>query len=223
MLDDVVGRSESLVDIAEADAAAIVALVDEIIGAVLLEVRRRHRFLDVEDGGKILVVDDDAAGAFECGLRRLGEHRADLLAHEQHAVLRQHRLVVGPDADQLEDRVPVVGHVLVGEDAHHARHLQRRLDVDALDQRVMAARAHHLQVQHVGEADVLVELGAAGDVAARVGALHALADDGEVGVAFPGKEAPVDLFHESLLQAASARWLACMRAAASSTASMIAS
>ena len=176
VLYDVVRRSECLVDVAKTDAPAIVAFVDEVVGAVLLEVRRRHRFFDVEHGGEVLVVDHDAASAFQRCLRALGQNRTDLLAHEQDPVLRQHRLVIRANADQLEDRVPIVGHILMGEDADHARHLQRSVQVELLDQRVMARRAHHLEVQHAGETDILIELRAAGDVAARVGALDALSD-----------------------------------------------
>ena len=56
-------------------------------------------------------------------------------------------------------------------------------DVDAVEQRVVALRAVHLQVQQPGGLHVLEELGAAGDVPERVGALDRRADDVEVAVA----------------------------------------
>ncbi len=220
LLDDVVRLGEALLDVAEADAAAVVALVDEVVRAVLLERRRLDRLLDVEDRRQLLVVDPDPPRPLLRRRPRLGEHRADLLAHEQHPVLGQHRLVVRLDADQPQDRVPVARNVLVREHPHHPGHRQRRRHVEG-ERRVMPGRAHHHEVQRVREAHVLVEPGAAGDVPARIGPRHRGADDRQVGGALVGEEAGVDPLHHAALAFARAS-ASRTRRAASSIASRIA-
>ena len=56
-LEDVVGLGEALLDVAEADAPAVVALVDEVVRAVRLDRRRAvgDRLLDVEHRRQVLV------------------------------------------------------------------------------------------------------------------------------------------------------------------------
>ncbi len=158
------------------------ALVDEVVGAVRLDRRRAvgERFLDVEYGRKILVVDPHGRGALQRRLLAGRDDRDDRLAAVQHAVLGQHRLVVRLDADQTEDRVPVGGHVLVREHPQHARYLERGREVHRLEQRVMALGTVHLQVEQSRRIDVLEELRSAGHVPERVRALHGLADHIEV-------------------------------------------
>ncbi len=220
VLEDVVGLGEAGFDVAEANATALVAFVDVVVRPVLLERRRLDRLLDVEDRRQILVVDADAAGTLLGGGAGFGEDGADLLAHEQHVALGQHRLVVRPDADQPQDGVPVLRHVLVGEHPDDARHGQRRRDVEG-ELRVVPRRADHHEVQGVGEVHVLVELGAAGDVPARIRPRHGGADDREVGRTFLREEVRVDAFHQATF-AFAGRSAARTRSAASSTASMIA-
>ena len=146
LLDDVVGRGEALLDVAEADAAAVVALVDEVVGAVLLEGRRRHRLLDVEDGGQVLVVDHDAAGAFERGLRGVSASTAQICSPMNSTRSSGSTgSSSGPTPISLRIVYQLLRHVLVGQHAHDARHLQRRRRCRAADQRVMPGRAHHLR------------------------------------------------------------------------------
>jgi hypothetical protein len=102
---------------------------------------------------------------------------ATTLAQPQDLVLGQHGLVVIADVDQLQDRVPVVGHVPVGEDLHHALDLLGGRRVDLGEQRVVALGAVHLQMQQPGRVHVLHEDRLAGHVAHRVQALDGLADD----------------------------------------------
>ena len=89
LLEDVVGRGEALVDVAEADAPAMVAFVDEVVLAVILVDERRarlQRLLDVEDGRQDLVVDLHPRGAFARRRGAVGEHGDDRLALAAHLV-----------------------------------------------------------------------------------------------------------------------------------------
>ena len=221
-----VGLREAGVDVAEADPPAVMALVDEVVGAVRLDRRRAvgERLLDVEDGRKVLVVDPHGGGALQRRLLAGRDDRDDRLAAVQHAVLGQHRLVVRLHPDQAEDRVPVGRHVLVREHPQHARHLERGREVHRLEQRVVALGAVHLEVEHSRRVDVLEELRSPGHVPERVRALHGLADHVEV---VPGvvclEVRPVDALglqchrHASWATATAAR----RRAAASRIALMI--
>jgi hypothetical protein len=168
-------------DVAEAHAPALVALVDEVVVAVRLDDRRLglDRLLDVEHVRQVLVGDLDRGGALAGGTLARRHDRDDRLAAVQDLALGQHRLVGIADVDQRQHGVPVVRHVGVREDLDHALDLLGGRRVDADDGRVMALGAVHPQMQHPGRVDVLEVLRAAGDVAKRVQALDRLADDAE--------------------------------------------
>ena len=197
LLDDVVGRGEAFLDVAMAHAPKGMALIGEVVVAVILVDQRRaglQRLLDVEDGGKLLVVDLDLGDRGARRRLRLGDHGEHRLALKAHLVDRQHRLVIGLDLDQPEDGVDVRRDVGMAENAHDARHLQRRGSIDVPDAGVMMRAAHHLQVQHAARVAVGVELGRAGDVAGDVGALLARPDRLQVVGPLGGKESS-DVFH----------------------------
>ena len=122
MLHHMVGLREACCHVTETYPAAVVVLVNKVVGAVLFEALECgvQRLLNVEHGGQVFVFDHDPLGPLGGCLRRLGQHGADLLALEQHAILSQHRLIIGADTDQFQDRVPVVGDVLISEYAHDA-------------------------------------------------------------------------------------------------------
>ena len=102
------------------------------MAVILVDDRRAglQRLLHVEDGRQHLVVDLDLGGGLVRGALAVGEHRDHRLALPAHLVGGQHLLVLRPDLDQDQDRVDIVRHVLVREDARHARMLLglRRVD-----------------------------------------------------------------------------------------------
>ena len=115
-LEDVVGLREALLHVAEAHAPAVVALVLEPVRAVRLERVRvgLDRLLDVEDRLEVLVGHLDGGRALARGALARGHHGHDRLAAPEDLLLGQHDLVLVADVDELEDRVPVVRHVLCG-------------------------------------------------------------------------------------------------------------
>ena len=154
LLDDVVGDGEALLDVAMADAAEGMALIGEIVVAVIFVDDRRaglQRLLDVEDGGQDLVVDLHLGRGLAGDRVGFGDDGDDLLALEADLALGEHRLVVRLDLDQAKDRVDVRRHVLVGEDADDARHLLRRRGVDMEDAGVIVRASRHLQMEHARE------------------------------------------------------------------------
>ena len=122
-LDDVVGLGEPGLDVAEPDLALRVALVDERVVAPVGHDRGagRERLLHVEHGGQLLEVEAHRGGGLDRGRLGLGEDRDDRLAHVADAVDGEDELLLGLDADQAEDRVHVVRHVLVGQRPDEAR------------------------------------------------------------------------------------------------------
>ena len=56
---------------------------------------------------------------------RFGDDGGDGFPLPAHAILGQHRFVVRPDADEAQDGVDVVGHILVGQVGDKAAHLFR--------------------------------------------------------------------------------------------------
>ena len=183
-LDDVVGLVEGPLDVAiaylaEGVALAVLVVVDEVVGAPRLEDRRARleRLFDVEDRRQLLQVETDLVGGLGGRSFGLREDGGDLFALPEHLVLRQHRFIVGADADQAEDGVDVLGHVIPGQRAHEAGYLLGLGEVDAADDAVVDRAAHHLEIERVGKGDVVDVDRLAGDVAEAIAARHGLADN----------------------------------------------
>ena len=96
-----------------------------------------------------------------------------------HLLVRQHRLIRGADADQAEDRVPVVGHVRGGDHRGDAGEGGGPRRIDPADAPAGHGAADHLQPEHIRVEHVVHVLGLAGDVAEAVAPLDRLADDAE--------------------------------------------
>ena len=141
---------------------------------------RREGLLHVEHGGQLLEVEAHRGGRLDRGRLGLGEDRDDRLAHVAHAIDGEDELLLGLDADQAEDRVHVVRHVLVGQRADVALDPLRPGQVDTADPGVVEGAADHPQVEHPREGEVGGVRRAAGDEADAVAALDRLADDVEV-------------------------------------------
>ena len=141
--------------------------------------------LEVEHGGQLVVLDVDELG----GVARLGgaagHHHRDDLAGEGDPVGRhrrvRRRLLVGRDRPGVDADAELVAEVLAGQHGDHVGRGLGRLDVDASDRRVGEGAAHHRQVQHPGERDVVGPPGAAGDQPLVLLAAPVLADLGGVG------------------------------------------
>ena len=98
---------------------------------------RLERLLDVEDGGQLLEVQPDLRDRFVGGLLGLGHDGDDRLALEADALLGEHELLFGLDADEPEDRVAVVRDVGGGQGPDEAGDSLGLGGVDAPDQRVV--------------------------------------------------------------------------------------
>ena len=83
-----------------------------------------------------------------------GRHREDRFADIEHLVLGQDRRL----------RRRELRHVVGGEDAEHARHLQRRRRVDVADLRVRHRAGQHLAEHHALGAEILGVFRPAGDL-----------------------------------------------------------
>jgi hypothetical protein len=189
----VVGPGETGVHVTEAHAAAVVALVGEVVVAVVLVDDRRallQRLLDVEHRRQVHVVDPHGGRTRERGGLGLGDDRDDGLTEVAHLVDGEDRLVVRGHADELQRRVQVVRDVGAGDHPHHARHREGGGGVDAGEPGVVAGRPVHLEVQQAVRSDVLEELGAPGDVPERVGPRDHGPDHGEVVLLVLGREVP---------------------------------
>ena len=108
----VVGRGEALLDVAVADAAAMVALVGEPVLAVILVDERRaglQRLLDVEDRRQHLVVDLDLAPRASRAAAALSARTATICSPLKRTLSTASTgSSFGLDLDQAEDRVDVV-------------------------------------------------------------------------------------------------------------------
>ena len=185
-----VGCGKALFHVAEANAAAVMALVLEVVLAVIFVDERSaglKRLLHVEDGRQLLVFDLHPGGRLARRRQRLGDHRDDRLALVADLVDGERRLVVGLDLDQAEDRIDVLRHVLVGEDAHDARSLLRLARIDRQDARVVVGAAHHVEMQEAREGAVREESCLSSHMTRHVGPLQPNSQLVEVVVALVGE------------------------------------
>ena len=186
LLDDVVGFTKALLDVAEADLLEVVPVVVVPVPAVVLVDQRgarRQRFLDVEHRGQGLVIHADLRRGGGRDRFALGDHRGDRLTAVADLVEGQRRLVVGSEVEEDQQGVDLLGHVLGGEDAHHAGHLRGLAGVERTDPRMVVGAARELHVQHPGHGVVVEEAAAPGNVPLRVLALGRASDLVQVVVA----------------------------------------
>jgi hypothetical protein len=125
------------------------------------------RLLEVQRRGQLVVLDLDELGGVARLRRGAGHHHGDDLAGEADPVDRDRR--VGrrlllrrdrPGVDAHPDRLAEVGG---GDHVHDAHRVLGRTSVDAGDPGMGEGAAHHRQVQHPGQGDVVGPAGAAGD------------------------------------------------------------
>ncbi len=123
--------------------------------------------LEVERCRELFVVDLDELGCVAGLSRRPRDHHGHHLAGESSAVHRHRRVVgcllVGGDRPCRDEAALLLGHVGAGEHRDDVRGLLGLGCVDRGDPGVGERAAHHRQVQHAGELDVVGPAGASGD------------------------------------------------------------
>jgi hypothetical protein len=126
---------------------------------------RRH----VQHGREVVVVDEDELRGIPGGGGVAGDHHGDAVAGEVHGVDGQRRrlrcLLVGgdrPGVGQARLGQPEVGGGVDRDDAGQRAGL---VGVDPGDPGMRHRRAHHGQMQHAGQRDVVGPAGAPGDEA----------------------------------------------------------
>ena len=154
-----------------------------------------QRLLDVEHGGKRLVVDTHLGHGLEGLALAVGDDGDDRLALVADLVDGQRRLVVQAEIDEAEQGVQIARHVGAADDPAHTRRALGLAGIDAADAGMGVRAAQHLQVQHALHL-VVVEIGGrAGDVPQHVLALRALADLVQVVVALVGEDVLAQFQH----------------------------
>ncbi len=125
---------------------------------------RRQRGRRVGDRGQDLVVDLDELGGVLRLVQRLRDDGGDGIAHVLDASHRQRPVgrheagaAVGTLARHARGEVAEAGldHVLAGEDAEHARRLERHGGVDPADARGGVGRAQHVEMGLARQVDVV--------------------------------------------------------------------
>ena len=139
-----------------------------------------HRLSSVEHGRELVVVDVDELGGVAGCRRGAGGHDGDDLAGARDAVDGHGEvgggLLLVVQRPGVGDGALAVLEVGAGEDADDAGGRPRRARVDVRDGRVGERAAHHGEVQHPGELDVVGPPGAAGEEALVLLAAPGLAD-----------------------------------------------
>jgi hypothetical protein len=189
------GLRDRLVDVAAAARLGGVEGPDR--GDVGAQVRvREHRVLgglpQVEGGRQLVVLHLDELGGVPRGGSAPRDHDRDDLAGEAHPVDR-HRgvvgsLLLGAERPGVGDDALHLGDLAAEEDVGHVRRALRRCRVDTDDPRVGERAAHHRDVQHPRQGDVVGPAGAPGDQSLVLLAATVAADlgDGSVGARLLG-------------------------------------
>jgi hypothetical protein len=159
------------------------ALVGFQVG--VCEHRVLRGLLEVEDGGQLVELHVDELG----GVARLGRGARDDDGHHltgEGDTVDGHRgmcggLLVGGDRPGVDHHALRVGDVLAGDDRDHIGGVPRGAGVDARDRGVGVGAAHHRQVEHARESQVVGPPGAAGEEALVLLAAAVLADLGRGG------------------------------------------
>ncbi len=138
--------------------------------------------LDADDGRQLVVVDVDQLGGVAGLGRAAGDDDGHDLAGEGDPVGRHRRvgggLLVGRDGPRVDADAELVTEVLAGQHGDDVGRGLGRLDVHRGDGRVGERAAHHGQVQHPREGDVVGPAGATRDQALVLLAAAVLADLG---------------------------------------------
>ena len=200
-LDHLVGGSESLLHL----AALVDALKTKIVTQVRMDDRcvRCQGSLHLDRRGQCLVADIDLGQRVLGGGARLGNYSGDRLAGPGGALQRQRQLRGRFHALEMRQHrdpgVAMLGEVLAGEHAQHARHCERFRGVDIDDPGVRVRAPDECHVRHARQHDVVDELSASLNQLLRVGSRYRLAD---IGI-WPVDGARVDdLVHGSSLSVA---------------------
>ena len=177
-----------------AGLVADVPLEDDVVGGVLVELRRAigDGLLHVDDRRQRLPIDlDGLERVVGLGLR-VGDHRRDALTGPLDAVGGQDArgadvvLDARAAAGRPGHRERVVGDVRADEHADDAGHRRRTAGVDRADVGVGVGAAEDGHMGHRLELDVVEEATFAGDEAGVLGALDRLAEGGGRGVEHVG-------------------------------------
>ena len=124
------------------------------VAADLLVDERRaglQRVDRIEDGRQLLILDVDELGRLRGGVRCIGDHRGDDVAHVAGLIDRDDGLILEGGAVIGEE---VVRQILAGEHEDDARHGERAGAVDADDASVGVRAADASSVRHPGELDI---------------------------------------------------------------------
>ena len=167
------------------DVAASHRPLVRLVGAELLPDERRavlERRLRVHHSGLRVVLHDHVLGGVHRDVPGRGHNHRHGIAHVLHLTALERPVLGRLDLDARrrpdhgERTREVVGHVLAREHGHHAAALLRGGRVDRGDRGVRLGRAHHHEVQHAGEVDVLGVVAPARDHPGVLLALHRRAD-----------------------------------------------
>ena len=169
----VLGRCDRL--LRAATGAGVAGVEHPVRAGVGAEVRVQQcgalgeRLLHVQDRRQVVVVDDDELGRVAGGRGVAGDHHGDAVTGEVHGVDGQRRRLRGllvrrdrPGVRQARLGEPEVGGGVDRDDAGKRAGL---VGVDPGDAGMRRGRAHHGQVQHPGQGDVVGPAGAPGDEA----------------------------------------------------------
>ena len=125
------------------------------------------RLLEVEHGPQLVVLHLDELGGVACLRSGAGDHHGDHLAGERRPVDGDRRVVrrllVRCDRPRRDQRALLLGDLRAGDDGHDVRRVLGRGGVDARDPGVRERAAHHRDVQHPGQLDVVGPARPAGD------------------------------------------------------------
>src|SRR5262249_14235093 len=113
------------------------------------------------------------------GRLRLGEDRGDRLTAIADSLTdrRQHELLFGLDADQAEDRVDVVRHVVCRDGTDEAGDLLGCREIQRAQPRVVRWAADHLEGEHPWKCAIGGEARSTGEVTLGVAPDYRLTDD----------------------------------------------
>ena len=156
--------------------------VGDVVAPVVVQLRRvrLERFLHVDDGRQLLVVDLDRLGAVLSGVARLGDHERDRVADLTHLAVAHQRVAAdrldAGDVAAARDRLGEVAELARGVDRDDAGELLRRRAVDRPDAAVRDRGAVKRGVEGVDQPDVVGVLRAPGDQAGVFDALDPRAD-----------------------------------------------
>jgi hypothetical protein len=182
------GLLDGLVDVAAGPGLGRVELPEGALVGAEVGVREHLvlcRLLEVERGRQLVVLHVDELGGVAGLGRGPGHDHGDDLAGEGHPVDGDRRVgrgdLVGRDRPGVDQDALVVGDVLAAENTHDVGCGLGRAGVDADDPGVREGTAHHRQVHHPRQGQVVGPARATGDQPLVLLAAPLLADLGRGG------------------------------------------